>query len=390
MRAKKLTNHAEFCQFLDDLPSVDGRQLRQILPHLLFPDRYERISSPRHKREILEGFGLATRKDAKKMSIAALDSAIYHLRRKLERELGREIDFYEKEIESQWRETGTTYLVSWKIPSAGTGKHSKRIEIQQPLVARLFSVGGQAPRNLERGPFDLNGYRDSQSLAGLIPCFRGNHRGEVMGKPLSMDLRARALAAVDGGISRRAAAGRFGVSMSSVIRWDAARRETGSFAPKPQGGDTRSRRIEAQRAAVMAAFEAERDQSLEELRARLAGLGVTASTSALSRFFQRHGLTRKKRPATRSSRIGGHYRGSYPCAAMGPNHTGSDKSAVARASYLRAAPAWGSTSADQCRGYSWPCALVRDECLVRAIRCQTGHPCSGRKRPPRRSARRAP
>jgi len=119
-----------------------------------------------------------------------------------------------------------------------------------------------------------------------------------------MDLRARALAAVDGGISRRAAAGRFGVSMSSVIRWDAARRETGSFAPKPQGGDMRSRRIEAQRAAVMAAFEAERDQSLEELRARLAGLGVTASTSALSRFFQRHGLTRKKRPATRSSRIG--------------------------------------------------------------------------------------
>lgn len=119
-----------------------------------------------------------------------------------------------------------------------------------------------------------------------------------------MDLRARALAAVDGGISRRAAAGRFGVSMSSVIRWDAARRETGSFAPKPQGGDTRSRRIEAQRAIVMAAFEAERDQSLEELHARLAELGVTASTSALSRFFQRHGLTRKKRPATRSSRTG--------------------------------------------------------------------------------------
>ena len=125
-----------------------------------------------------------------------------------------------------------------------------------------------------------------------------------MGKPLSMDLRARALAAVDGGISRRAAAGRFGVSMSSVIRWDAARRATGSFAPKPQGGDTRSRRIEAQRAAVMAAFEAERDQTLEELHARLAEFGVTASTSALSQFFQRHGLTREKRPATRSSRTG--------------------------------------------------------------------------------------
>ena len=37
-----------------------------------------------------------------------------------------------------------------------------------------------------------------------------------MGKPLAMDLRRRALAAVDAGMSRRAAAGRFGVSVSSV------------------------------------------------------------------------------------------------------------------------------------------------------------------------------
>ena len=125
-----------------------------------------------------------------------------------------------------------------------------------------------------------------------------------MGKPLSMDLRARALAAVDGGMSRRSAAGRFGVSVSSVIRWDSARRGTGGFAPKPQGGDMRSRRIEAQRAVVMAAFEEERDQSLEELCARLAERGVAASTSALSRFFQRHGLTRKKRPGMPSSRTG--------------------------------------------------------------------------------------
>lgn len=115
-----------------------------------------------------------------------------------------------------------------------------------------------------------------------------------MGKPLSMDLRARALAAVDAGMSRRAAAGRFGVSISSVIRWDAQRRATGSFAPKPQGGDRRSRRIEARHAEVMVAFGEEQDQSLEELRARLAERGIAASTSALSRFFHRHGITRKK------------------------------------------------------------------------------------------------
>lgn len=118
-----------------------------------------------------------------------------------------------------------------------------------------------------------------------------------------MDLRARALAAVDGGLSRRAAAGRFGVSVSSVIRWDAMRRATGSFEPKPQGGDTRSRRIEDGRGEVMAALEEEGDQTLEELRARLGERGIATSKSALSRFFQRHGITRKKRPGTRSSRI---------------------------------------------------------------------------------------
>ncbi len=124
-----------------------------------------------------------------------------------------------------------------------------------------------------------------------------------MGKPLSMDLRARALAAVDAGMSRRAAAGRFGVSLSSVIRWDATRRATGCFAPKSQGGDTRSLRIEARADEVMAAFEEERDQTLLELCERLAARGIATSKSGLSRFFQRRGITRKKRPATPSSRI---------------------------------------------------------------------------------------
>ena len=124
-----------------------------------------------------------------------------------------------------------------------------------------------------------------------------------MGKPLSVDLRSRALAAVDEGMSRRSAAKRFGVSESSVIRWDASRRATGSFEPKPQGGDMRSRHIEERRAEVMAAFEDESDQTLDELRERLAGRGIATSISALSRFCQRHGITRKKRPATRSNRI---------------------------------------------------------------------------------------
>jgi len=96
-------------------------------------------------------------------------------------------------------------------------------------------------------------------------------------------------------MSRRSAARRFGVSESPVIRWDASRRETGSIEPKPQGGDMRSRQIEERHAEVMAAVEDESDQTLDELRVRLAGRGIATSTSALSRFFRRHGITRKVR-----------------------------------------------------------------------------------------------
>ncbi len=56
-----------------------------------------------------------------------------------------------------------------------------------------------------------------------------------MGQPLSIDLRRRLLAAIDEGMSCRAAAVRFGVTPATAIRWQAQRRDTGSFAPKPQG-----------------------------------------------------------------------------------------------------------------------------------------------------------
>jgi transposase len=125
-----------------------------------------------------------------------------------------------------------------------------------------------------------------------------------MGQPLSMDLRSRLLAAIDAGMSCRAAAARFGVAPSTAIRWQAQRRATGDFAPKPQGGDTRSGRTEQRREEILALWEARKDITLDELRVELAGAGLVVANSTLHRFFVRHGLTRKKRPGTRSSRIG--------------------------------------------------------------------------------------
>lgn len=112
-REDNLSKSDRFTAFLDSAPGVEGRQLRHILPHLLFPDEFERISSPRHKREILEGFDVVTRREANKMDMASLDAAILELRKKLDSEHGREIDFYEPAIEGRWRDRGATYLVSW-------------------------------------------------------------------------------------------------------------------------------------------------------------------------------------------------------------------------------------------------------------------------------------
>lgn len=58
-----------------------------------------------------------------------------------------------------------------------------------------------------------------------------------MGRPYSMDLRVRVVAAVDtDGQSCRTAAARFGIGESTAIRWLKRHRQTGSAAPGQMGG----------------------------------------------------------------------------------------------------------------------------------------------------------
>ena len=123
-----------------------------------------------------------------------------------------------------------------------------------------------------------------------------------MGKRLSVDLRARVVAAVAGGMSRRQAAVRFGVSISSAIRWTSLSRRTGDVRPKQQGGDKRSARIEAWAPVILGAVEEKPDITLAELRALLSEHGVAVAVSTLWRFFARRKITLKKSPRMRRSR----------------------------------------------------------------------------------------
>ena len=114
----------------------------------------------------------------------------------------------------------------------------------------------------------------------------------------SDDLRKRVVAAVTAGSSRRAAAARFQVGVSSAIRWTALEKETGSVRPRPRPGGSRAP-LEAHAAWLKDLVAKEPFLTLAEIVARAAELGVSTSQSAVRRFFQRHGISVKKNRARR-------------------------------------------------------------------------------------------
>ena len=123
-----------------------------------------------------------------------------------------------------------------------------------------------------------------------------------MSKALSLDLRVRVLAAVAAGASHREAAERFGVGAASVSRWRALARDQGDPRPKALGGDRRSGRIEAQAGLIRSLLDKTPDITIEELRRALAEGGHAFGYGTIRRFFQRHRITRKKRPRTRANK----------------------------------------------------------------------------------------
>jgi transposase len=119
-----------------------------------------------------------------------------------------------------------------------------------------------------------------------------------MAKPLSEDLRTRVVRAVEDGMSRRAAAERFGISAASAVRFVKEWRQSGATKAKRQGGDQRSQRIEEHHEAIMSAIEAKPDMTLVELSEMLESeRGASFAPSSIWRFLDRHGVTFKKKRA---------------------------------------------------------------------------------------------
>jgi transposase len=114
-----------------------------------------------------------------------------------------------------------------------------------------------------------------------------------MVRPLSNDLRERVVAAVRNGDSCRAVAERFGVAVSSVVKWSQRYRATGSVAPGKIGGH-RKRVLEPYRAFILERIGQTPHLTLYGLKAELAARGVNVSHNAVWMFLQREGLRFKK------------------------------------------------------------------------------------------------
>jgi transposase len=101
---------------------------------------------------------------------------------------------------------------------------------------------------------------------------------------------------VEEGASRREAAEQFDVGVSSAIRWVQRFRDEGTSEPMPRGGSTSP--LEKHSERILALIREQPDLTLDEMVLALRKQRISASRSALSRFFTRHGITVKKKPAS--------------------------------------------------------------------------------------------
>ena len=114
-----------------------------------------------------------------------------------------------------------------------------------------------------------------------------------MTAPLSHDLRERVVGAIEAGESCRSAAARFGVAVSSAVKWSQLYRATGSVAPGKMGGH-RKRLLDPHRAFIIERIGQTPHLTLHRLKDELAARGVQVSHDTVWKFLRREGLSFKK------------------------------------------------------------------------------------------------
>ena len=118
-------------------------------------------------------------------------------------------------------------------------------------------------------------------------------------KPYSEDLRTRIVRAVEGGMSKSAAARLFGVSLSSVKRYLRSAQRGASLAPRKKGGGRPPKTDQSTEESLREDVVKERPASTVSERRRSPEritTGKAPSASTVKRLLKRLGLSRKNGP----------------------------------------------------------------------------------------------
>ncbi len=116
-----------------------------------------------------------------------------------------------------------------------------------------------------------------------------------MARPYSIDLRERVVSAVErDGLSRHQAALRFGVAVSTAIKWVRRLRETGSVAPGQMGGH-KPKAIAGEHHDWLVERIRERDFTLRGLVVELADRGLKVDYRSVWNFVHAEKLSFKKK-----------------------------------------------------------------------------------------------
>ena len=121
-----------------------------------------------------------------------------------------------------------------------------------------------------------------------------------MPKAYSTDMRARVIARVESGASRREAAEHYEVSASTAVIWVKCFHESGRCAAKPRGGSTSP--LEEHAEFFLALIDEQPDLTLDEVVSAMRRHKIPGSRTAVWRFFQRHKITFKKKRCAQRSR----------------------------------------------------------------------------------------
>jgi transposase len=114
-----------------------------------------------------------------------------------------------------------------------------------------------------------------------------------MGKPYSVDLRRRVVAAIEAGMSRNQAAKQFGVAISTAIGWMQRVKQTGSVAPGQMGGH-KPKAISGERAVWLSQRIRAGDFTLRGLVAELGERGLKVDYRSVWEFVHAEKLSFKK------------------------------------------------------------------------------------------------